>query len=133
MREIGKEPPPPELRRARERFQDWLLRRQPGQRIPTELWDLAARLAQTHGLSRAATALGLDYYSLKRRVQPTAEPTRPAPRPPTFVELTPASLTPIRHCRLQWEPGDGSSLRLELTGFEAADLEALARGIGAAR
>jgi hypothetical protein len=77
--------------------------------------------------------LGLDYYDLKRRAQPTGDATGPAPRPPAFVELAPASLAPIRHCRLQWEPGDGASLRLELTGFEAADLEALVRGLGATR
>ena len=104
-----------------------------GQRIPPALWNLAARLAHAHGISRTATTLGLDYYDLKRRAQPAADVTVPVSRPPAFIELTPAALTPIRHCRLHWEPGDGVSLRIELTGFEAADLEALARGLGATR
>ena len=38
-----------------------------GLRMPEALWKAAARLARAHGLSPVAKALGLDYYSLKKR------------------------------------------------------------------
>ena len=42
---------------------------------PQPLWALAVRLAKTHGVSRTATALGLDYYSLKKRADARATAT----------------------------------------------------------
>ena len=67
---------PKDLAQARSRFEAWRERRQGGRRIPQPLWDLAARLASRHGVSRTAAALGLDYYSLKRRAEAAA------PQPP---------------------------------------------------
>jgi hypothetical protein len=43
-----------------------------GLRIPQPLWDLAVRLVSQYGISRTATALGLDYYSLKKQAQAAA-------------------------------------------------------------
>src|SRR5512142_840526 len=78
---------PSDLVRGRARFQAWRERRALGKRIPQPLWALAVRLAKTHGVSRTATALGLDYYSLKKRADASA--TAPPPSGgPTFVELT---------------------------------------------
>ena len=66
---------PKDLAQARSRFEDWREQRPGSRRIPQPLWALAVRLASTHGVSRTATALGLDYYSLKKRVQaPGQEP-----------------------------------------------------------
>ena len=59
---------PAALTRGRDRFEGWRRTRQVGTRIPDELWSLAVKLADGHGLSRAASVLGLDYYSLKKRV-----------------------------------------------------------------
>ena len=63
---------PKDLAQARSRFETWRQRRQGGRRIPQSLWDLAVRLASQHGVSRTATALGLDYYSLKKQAQAAA-------------------------------------------------------------
>jgi hypothetical protein len=52
---------PADLERARSRLQAWRGRRTRGTRIPQSLWTVAVRLAKTHGVCRAATALGLDY------------------------------------------------------------------------
>ena len=65
---------PADLVRGRTRFQAWRTRRKVGTRIPRTLWALAVRLAKTHGVCRAATALGLDYYSLKKRTESLATP-----------------------------------------------------------
>jgi putative transposase len=75
---------PKDLLRAQSRIQAWRQRRQPGGRIPPSLWALAVRLVAKHGLSRTATALRLDYYSLKERAETAA--CQPLPSP-AFVEL----------------------------------------------
>jgi hypothetical protein len=116
---------PPDLGRGRSRFQDWRGRRKPGERIPQLLWAMAIRLANTHGLSRTATTLGLDYYSLKKRIEPTAAAS-PSSRP-AFVELTSPVLVG-KQCRFELDNDTGARMRVHLVGYDAADLEALARG-----
>jgi hypothetical protein len=122
---------PPDLRRAQGRFQAWRKRRSLGERIPPSLWAIAARLAGTHGVSRTAAALGLDYYSLKQRVEPAG--SQPQPSGPAFVEVSPTPLIAVRHCRLELDNTTGARLRMELSGYDAADLEALVRGFRDAR
>ena len=56
---------PESLARGRERFEAWRRSRKVGARIPDSLWSLAVTLAESHGLSRTASALKLDDYSLK--------------------------------------------------------------------
>jgi hypothetical protein len=72
------------LLQARSRFQAWRGRRKVGERIPQPLWTLAVRLAKTHGVSRTAAALGLDYYSVQKRAEAAATP--PQPNRPAFVD-----------------------------------------------
>ena len=62
MGAIQREPLPADLVRVRSRFQSGLRRRKFGERIPASLWAPATRLAKSHGVSRTATALGVDYY-----------------------------------------------------------------------
>jgi hypothetical protein len=57
---------PKDLAQARGQFQAWRGRRT-CHRIPQQLWDLAVRLVNRHGVSHTAAVLGLDYYSLKKR------------------------------------------------------------------
>src|SRR3954469_24043575 len=117
---------PSDLVRGRARFQAWRQRRALGKRIPQPLWALAVRLAKTHGVSRTATALGLDYYSLKKRVDTSA--TAPPPSGgPTFVELTTPALV-AKQCQIELDNGSGVTVRVQLLGYDAADIEALARG-----
>ena len=125
------EPFPPDLRQAQGRFQAWRKRRPLGERIPQSLWVMAARLAGTHGVSRTAAALGLDYYSLKQRVEAVGGELQRIG--PAFVEVSPTPLMAVRHCRLELNNGAGARLRMELSGYDAADLEALARGFGNVR
>jgi len=117
---------PPDLVRGRERFQAWRQRRKLGGRIPQPLWDLATRLAKTHGVSRTATALGLDYYSLKTRVEPAA--SKPPSRGPAFIELS-APVLVGKQCRLELDDGAGATPRVHLVGYDAADVAALSRGL----
>jgi hypothetical protein len=115
---------PKDLAQARRQFQAWRERRRGGRRIPQPLWDLAVRLVSQHGISRTTTALGLDYYSLKKRVESDG------PQPPSpgaaFVEL-PAPLVVSKQALFELNNGAGATMRVQLLGYEAAAVEALAR------
>jgi hypothetical protein len=113
---------PPVLARAWDRFQDWRRKRKPKTRIPEPLWTLAVKLASAQGVCRTASVLGLDYYSLKKRLA-AADGRTPATAP-TFVEL-PAPLTVSKQCTLELDDGAGTTLRVRLVGYDAADVVAL--------
>src|SRR3954462_6513009 len=96
---------PPDLVRGRSRFQAWRGRRKAGGRIPEALWTMATRLANAHGGSRTAAALGLDYYRLKERAEAAA--SDPQASGPAFVELTPSVMV-ARECRFELDNGSGA-------------------------
>ena len=121
---------PPDLAQGRSRFQAWRRERKVGERIPRPLWELAVRLAKLHGVSRTAAALGLDYYSLQRRTGAVAAPAQSSE--PAFVEL-PAPILVAKQCRFELDNGAGATMRVQLVGYDAADVEALARGFWDAR
>jgi hypothetical protein len=114
---------PNDLAQARSRLQAWRQRRH-GRRIPQPLWDLAVRLVRQHGLSRTATALGLDYYRLKKHVEAVAQ--QPPSPSSAFVEL-PAPLVVSKQALFELDNGGGATRRVQLLGYEAAEVEALAR------
>jgi hypothetical protein len=116
---------PGDLARGRCCFQAWRARRPSGGRIPQHLWALAVKLVQRHGLSRTATALGLDYYSLKRRTATTVDADQSSP---AFVEV-PASFAVGKHCVLEFNNGVGASLRVQLAGYEATEVATFARSL----
>ncbi len=68
--------------------------------------------------------LGLDYYSLKRRAG-AAAPQPPSPSP-AFVEL-PAPVVVSKQALFELDNGAGATMRVQLLGYDAADVEALAR------
>ena len=123
------------LVRGGERFEAWRRSRQVGARIPEKLWSLAVGLAETHGLSRTASVLKLDYNALKKRVagrnaHPGADDSGLVS--PGFIELSPSSLAPSslvpsRECVVEFEDGLGARMRVHLRGCEAPDLVALCR------
>jgi hypothetical protein len=115
---------PPDLERGRSRFQAWRGQRKPGGRIPQTLWALATRLAKAHGVCRTSAVLGLDYYRLKQRVE--GADSEPPSSAPAFVELT--SPVPVaKRCRFELDNGTGATLRVQLVGYDAAEIEALSR------
>ena len=121
---------PSDLARGRDRFQAWREQRTGRGRIPNALWALAVRLAKRHGLRRTAAVLGLDYHSLKRRAEAA---TGEAPsNPPAFVQL-PAPVLVGKQGLFELDNGAGATLRVHLVGFDAADLEALARSLWGTR
>ena len=112
---------PKDLLRAQRRLLSWRSRQTARRPIPHSLWSLAVRLVERYGLNRTARALQLDYYSLKKRVQQSPAPVPP----PAFVEL-PAPLA-LKQCLCEISNRAGASMRLQLQGYDAADVEVLAR------
>lgn len=115
---------PAALARGRSRFAAWRRQRSVGARIPRALWALAVRLAERHGVSATANALGLDYYSLKKQVAAAAG-QGPA-NGPAFVEL-PAPMVLGKQCHFELDNGHGVRMRGQLVGCETADVAALVR------
>jgi hypothetical protein len=103
---------------------DWRSRHTPRQPLPRHLWDLAVRLVPRHGLHRTARALKLDYYSLKKHV--AADNPQPPSPGPAFVEL-PTPLVVSKQALFELDNGTGATMRVQLLGYEVAEVEALAR------
>ncbi len=116
---------PPDLVRGRSRFLAWRGQRKQGDRIPQPLWAMATRLAKTYGVSRTAKVLGLDFYSVKQRLEAAASTSQASG--PAFVEVTSPVLIG-KQCHFELDNGAGVTLRGQLMGYDAGDLEALARG-----
>ena len=123
-------------------FRRWRSTRERGERIPPALWAAACAAAREHGVSRTSQELGLDYYSLKRRVDEAPRPLRvdagPGPVRPVaarqaFVELpvlavaAPASAGVA--CTIVLEQARGESttarMRIELPAITTPELAAL--------
>jgi hypothetical protein len=120
-----------DLVRGRNRFQAWRGRRpQAGSRIPESLWRLAVRLVNTHGIRRTATALRLDYYSLKKQVAAAAS-SQPQSSGPAFVELA-LPVVVGKQSLFELDNGAGATMRVQLVGYDAADVAALARSFWSA-
>jgi len=117
---------PAALTRGRDRFEGWRRTRQAGTRIPDELWSLAVKLADAHGLSRTASVLGLDYYSLKKRVAAWKPGSTSVPS--AFIELSSLpSPGASGECVVEFADDTGASLRIHLSGCQTPDLVALGR------
>lgn len=84
----------PKIQRLLLRLAAWRKHRRHRQPIPEPLWQAAAVLARTHGVSSVSSALHLNYYDLQRRADSTAGPAKPSATP-TFVEVPVARLAPV--------------------------------------
>ena len=121
---------PPRLQAARRRFQHWRRTRKVGSRIPRPLWANAVKLAESYGIHPTAKALGLDYNSLKKRLE-SASPSAVAASAEAarFVELAAPTSAGMPECILELEDVEGTKMRLHFKGIEAPDLAALSRSL----
>jgi hypothetical protein len=92
--------------------------------MPESLWQEAAKLALKHGVNPVKEALGLDYYSLRGRVDGAKKrgKTRSLSRRPTFVEVRPAREAPSGNV-LEIEKPGGTKVTVRLCS--AADVAAV--------
>jgi len=121
---------PPRLQAARRRFQHWRRTRKVGSRIPNPLWATAVKLAEAYGIHRTAKALGLDYSSMKKRVESASQSAVAASaKAATFLELSAPVGLGMSECILELEDVEGAKMRIHFKGIEAPDLAALSRSL----
>jgi len=99
-----------------------------GPRLPEELWRKAAALARKHGLNKTASALGLKYDSLKKRIEAKATGVSKSEKVPCeFVELLPSPMiAPSLECTIEVQDGGGTTVRIHVKGVRMADLVSFA-------
>lgn len=85
-------------------------------------------LARRHGLNRTASALGLKYYSLKKRMaEPVGEVSEHEGSSCDFVELLPAPMaTGSCECTIELDDGCGATVRIHVKGVRMAELASFA-------
>ena len=116
----------PELTQVAAALAHWRAQAPVGARIPEALWSQAVALAATHGISKVAVTLRLDYTRLKRRV---AAASAPLSAPPDFVALT-LDLPPrTSGGTLVLSHPAGPCLRLDWTHPLASEVAAVARSL----
>ena len=118
---------PKDLLQAGNQFQTWRSQRPIGCPIPESLWDLAVKLVGQHGLSLTARVLQLDYYGLKKRTQ--GDRSQLPSRESSFIQL-PSNPFSSKQAVFELDPGTGTKLRVQLLGYDTADLETLVRHFG---
>lgn len=95
--------------------------------MPEALWRAAGRAARVHGLNQVAKALRVDYYNLKKRLDPFGPPVRE--QKAAFVEL---GVRPPGHSaawRIEMEAPGGARMTIELSDPRQLDLRALAEAL----
>jgi hypothetical protein len=127
---------PVALSTARRQLDRWRSR-QPTKRtrLPEDVWQNAVALAREYGLNKTASALGLKYDSLKKRLQATAsDESKSGQGRCEFLELLPSPVTSSTiDCMIEFEDGDGPTVRMHVKGVCMADLVAFARGFRGGR
>jgi hypothetical protein len=116
-----------DLAQAAAAFAHWRNTTSLGARIPEDLWSRAVELAASHGVSKVAATLRLDYAGLKRRL--TARPPVAPATPPDFVEMVLGLPSTGAGCVLALSDARGRSLRIEWTGAAPGEVAAVARSL----
>jgi hypothetical protein len=126
---------PVALRTARRQFDRWRRRQPKRTRLPEELWQKAVALAGKHGRNKTASALGLKYHSLKKRIEATATGVSKSEKARSeFMELLPSSMAiPSIECTIELEDGGGTTVRMHVKGARIADLVSFACGFRSGR
>ena len=121
---------PARLESVRQRLERWRRTRPARTRIPEPLWTAAVKMAEAYGIHRAARALRLDYYSMKKRLEEKEAASGKIPAKPataTFLELAPSPRKNSCECSVEFEDAAGAKMRIQLESTEMPDLAALSR------
>jgi hypothetical protein len=128
MSRINRGEVPARLRAVQRRFDQWRRTHRVRSRLPESLWGSAVKIADVYGIHRTARALRLDYYSLKKRIEPKAVAAGEGNAVATFLELPSLGQVGTGECILELEDVEGAKMRIHLKGHQVPDLAALARG-----
>jgi len=121
---------PARLVGVRRRLERWRQTHPARTRIPQPLWAAAVKMAEAYGIHRAARALRLDYYSVKKRLEEKRTASSRIPEEPataTFLESAPSPRNNMCKCTVEFEDTGGAKMRVQLDSMEIPDLAALSR------
>jgi hypothetical protein len=92
--------------------------------MPEDLWQEAARIARTEGISRTASVLGVSYYGINDRIEALPQEESSNASRPAFVQVgAPPSLFPAS-CELEVESA-GEKMKVRISGSPSVDVVAL--------
>ena len=119
--------PVDDVERLRDELLAWRSLHPSPKPYPKELMDRAVALAGRFSVSRVATALRLDYRTLRNRLE--AQSSVPPSEPTAFIEFFPptADQLSITRCSLEMETRSGLGLRLKLSQTSPSAVGALLR------
>ncbi len=117
-----------ELDKLKRELEAWRSSKDKGRRIPEELWQRAAALAPSLGVTRVHAELRLDFKSLKRRMGCGESPGKPKT---TFVKLPLPSTSEIGECVLKIESLSGARMQAEISGLQPGGLSQILREFAA--
>jgi len=112
-----------DLKQLRQQLNAWRRSQTRRTPIPDPAWEAAATLARTHGVSRVAQTLRLDFYRLRDRSMCAP------PSPSGFVEVPWSALAPAsdgRPCTIELSDAHGGKMTLQWVA-DAPGLIALAQ------
>ena len=114
------------LEQVRQRLERWRKTRKRCSSIPDALWASAVELARQYGVNKTARALGLNYYSLKRRLESGTHPgLYEAKGGARFIELVTPLGNSSPECIVELEHPGGAKMKIHLKGKVEPDLVAL--------
>lgn len=113
------------------RFTTWRnSKRQHREKIPEELWSVAAQLCEHHSVHKISRALRLNHTDLSKRVgrqqESKAVTATVATAPsPDFVSIGMEPATGTRECLVEMEHRNGNKMRIHFKGASDFDLQSL--------
>ena len=127
------------LGRLSRRIEQWRAAGRPGKRMPAALWDDAVGVARAQGCYRVARVLGLNYASLRARVEGAGARTRDAmaaagqrqetrsAATPTFAEVDLGAVLggALAGATVEVARRDGARMQIRLAGAGAAQAAVL--------
>ena len=113
-----------DLEPVRRQLERWRRTRKHRDRIPEALWSAITQVARTHGVSRVARVLRVQYYALRDRAKAAPVP-RPKPASDPFVEIPLTTPTSPVGCVVELEDRSGSKMTLRLAPPNGMDAVAL--------
>jgi hypothetical protein len=116
-----------ELVALKTELEAWRASKDRGRLIPEEIWQKAASLAKTVGVTKVHTELRLDFQRLKKCMGVSGKSTKVGRRAKTTFVKLPLSSSKIDECVLKVESVSGSRMQVELSGFETTGLSQLLR------
>ena len=114
---------------AEQQFDRWRSKGSPGRVIPEALWKVAARAAESQGISKTARVLRLNHTALKEHLAKESGGRRGMLDPVSteFLQVPPMLMPSGPECLVEVEDGSGARLRIELTGRATSELECALR------